>query len=361
MIARFNDEPFRVVREVHLDSNNSNGLGGNNNNNNNNNNDNGGNNNNNIIISNNNNNNDIYNNQSVASDVTRGGPQDNIRVLSCDTSQVLFLPQCASPDTGMSSFFIVHEQQDEPTCDDEDGDGLLVLLDTSASMNHDENGRYLAPGSDDHVYSSMKKAKSVISELVASSFETNVKQVAIVPWFDKIGKAVKISLDDVRQEDDVLLPNLAQLIGSKVAGLRAEGATNLEAALDFAIGSIATFSDKKKGVLRVWLVTDGEPTFQNRNGEADYIPTNRKDALFGFYNHKNESGLTEYEESLCEKLRKMHTSIRDMKVVVEWHFVCFSDAGKEKKEHEKVFLILLLQSRNFCLSFPAPVTAECSQ
>ncbi len=274
------------------------------------------------------------NDNNVPVPVVRGGQMDSMLQLWVDGAQLLLLPQYASPAVDSRPYFVCADLKTagENGSAQEDDQFVLIMLDVSSSMNHDQLNRYQAPDSPDHPDSSIKKARRVCSELAASSFQSGVKTVVVVPWFDRTGKPIKLMASDFKLEGtedfapDLLDQVLARL-GEKafVAG----GATNLEAALEFASGGIVGQAQKVKNAqLHVWLITDGEPTYYNdaTTHAADYIPTNKQDGRFAFFNHRDTSGLTQYELSLCKKLRESSDRVRELGGSASWHLVCFGEA-----------------------------------
>lgn len=148
MIARFDDSPFKVIRKLPLIKRPVVAAGNDND----------------AVVAGNDNNAVV----AVASVVGHdragkndNGPREDLHILSCDNVQLLLLPQCASPIPGTCNFFLTFADDASPPDECEESEYVLVLLDTSASMNHDSQGRYLAPGSDDHPDSSIRKGVCV--------------------------------------------------------------------------------------------------------------------------------------------------------------------------------------------------------
>ena len=68
-------------------------------------------------------------------------------------------------NAGRQNAFCLAERGDDDL-ENETNEVILFYLDTSSSMNADENGRYLPPHSNDHPSSSIKKARDLIPPLV---------------------------------------------------------------------------------------------------------------------------------------------------------------------------------------------------
>ncbi len=216
-------------------------------------------------------------------------------------------------------------------------ENVLILLDVSSSMNHDDKGIYQAPDSPDHPASSIRKARSVCVEIAILSFKGGCAHVSVVPWHNSVKKPIKLSRssycvvsDGGEREDllsdDVLRVQLTAALGEKafVAG----GATNVEAVLNFCQEGILVGAKKAPGRLSVWFITDGEPTMANvKKGEAEYIPTSKQHAQYAYFNVRDaQDQLTQYERHLCTELTKSAASIRDLQTEVAYHFCVFGDA-----------------------------------
>jgi hypothetical protein len=168
--------------------------------------------------------------------------------------------------------------EDDPASLDE---LVLVLLDTSSSMNHDAAGMYQAPDSPDHPDSSIKQARKVCVQICGISFQRDISTVTVVPWFDRVGKPIKVKAEEF-MKDDALVETYLKDLETRLSKFRACGATNIEAALLFQGEALLKQAKLKKGTIQVWLMTDGEPTYylDKITKTSKSIPSNPKDPLF---------------------------------------------------------------------------------
>ena len=79
--------------------------------------------------------------------------------------------------------------------------------------------------------------------------------------------------------------------------------------------------------MTTWFLTDGEETvFINQKKQPEHIPTDRKDKQFNFFNLEQENGMTQYQESLCEKIKKVAMSLADQNCQLEFHICHLGEA-----------------------------------
>lgn len=246
--------------------------------------------------------------------------------MFCNGGGVLCLPSVVGGNGGIP-FFVALDSSSlsslSNVANDNDDQSLLILLDVSSSMNHDERGMYQPPESPDHAASSIKRARQVCVELAFLAFQRGTSVVTIVPWHSFVTRPIQLKASEFFQQEDVFLEDsrfraaLAERVNERA--FLAGGATNFEGVLDFC----TSYTQDQRSV-QVWLITDGEPTClssKDENGEPEYIPTSKKHPKYEFFNVRDkEDDLTNYEKGLCTKLKK---SARGH---VVFHFCVFGEA-----------------------------------
>jgi hypothetical protein len=204
---------------------------------------------------------------------------------------------------------------------------VLVYLDISASMNHDERGMYQAPKSKDHPAASIKKARDSFPQIVLAALKRG-NAVSIVPWNYKclppISFTPEMYADAESGElpaDDAILADVAAKTSDSV--FCAHGGTNIEAALRDTMVRCRDLAARVASI-SVWFVTDGEETvYFDAAGHEQHVPSNTADRLYSYFTAKNERGTTAYQRKLCEDARKIRAEIDATGTFFTYH-VCFT-------------------------------------
>eukprot|EP01105_Mastigella_eilhardi_P015820 TRINITY_DN3621_c0_g1_i2.p1 TRINITY_DN3621_c0_g1~~TRINITY_DN3621_c0_g1_i2.p1 ORF type:complete len:1898 (+),score=453.80 TRINITY_DN3621_c0_g1_i2:680-5695(+) len=228
------------------------------------------------------------------------------------------------------NFFCIVENDAKDEGDSEKvqaGEHVAIYLDVSASMNHDEKGLYCAPNSEDHLASSIKKARNLLPPLVLAAIKRGTT-VSLVPWNYKLHPAIDFTPAQFTDhetgellDDETCLREVQRLTSDAV--FRAKGGTNIEIALKDIAKQFEQLCTRVSAFV-VWFITDGEETVYIKNtttDEPDHIPTNPKDRLFKYFTEVESDGITQYQRAMVQRVHTCYLEAADHRCQLELH-VC---------------------------------------
>eukprot|EP01114_Cavostelium_apophysatum_P012208 TRINITY_DN270_c0_g1_i4.p1 TRINITY_DN270_c0_g1~~TRINITY_DN270_c0_g1_i4.p1 ORF type:complete len:1841 (+),score=636.84 TRINITY_DN270_c0_g1_i4:878-6400(+) len=221
-------------------------------------------------------------------------------------------------------YFCYYDMKEDEASIMKKGEHLIYCLDISASMNHDSKGVYVAPGSDDHPDSSIKKARALIVPLCMAALKRQAS-VSVYPWNYKVSAPIEFTADQYIDkasgefiDDKEIEKDIRERTSEKA--FVAKGGTNIEAALQAISARVQKLATTVSNVA-VWFVTDGEETVYQKAGTPERIPSNQHDGLFGFFNKTTDSGLTMYQHQMISEVDKLVLALADLRCSLEFH-VC---------------------------------------
>ncbi|KAH3765923.1 elongation factor 1-alpha [Pelomyxa schiedti] len=208
---------------------------------------------------------------------------------------------------------------------------VLFYLDVSASMNHDANGIYQAPGSPDHGASSIKKARELIPPLCLSTLKRG-GYVTIVTWSAAVNTVVEFTPDQFTDTETGQLIDDSELLSqirnrTSEAVFKASGKTNTEAALLHLSSRVRELAERTSSSITVWFMTDGEENMYvpRPTVNAD-IPSNPNHAEYGYFHFIQSDGITLYQKRMTNICKTLMQDISDKHVSTEFH-VCHVGAA----------------------------------
>jgi len=207
---------------------------------------------------------------------------------------------------------------------------VLFYLDISASMNHDDKGVYVAPGSPDHPASSIKKARALIPTLVVPTLRRGGSATVVV-WSYKLRHVIGFSAAMFTDAESGELHD-ERAIAAAVSRMTdesvfcAKGGTNIDAALSDVCERVRTLSASCAAV-GVWFLTDGEETVYNRrDGEPEHIPSAPNDPLLAHFTVPDAHGLTGHQRELVDRVRTCMFDVADQRCTIDFHVCHFGEA-----------------------------------
>eukprot|EP00727_Mastigamoeba_balamuthi_P010129 m51a1_g5739 putative elongation factor 1-alpha 1 (1748) ;mRNA; r:1147184-1156452 len=206
---------------------------------------------------------------------------------------------------------------------------VMLYLDVSASMNHNEAGIYEAPDSHDHPASSIRKAREAIPPMVLAAVKRG-SRATVVAWSYKVKHAIEFTPDQFYADadthelsgDDDVTADVCARTSSDV--FRAKGGTNIEAALADAADRCRASADRGATSVSVWLLTDGEETVYTLSpGKYEHVPTNKWDKRYQYFTERDAAGTTAYQRELAGRLAALRAELEARGVQLDFH-VCFT-------------------------------------